>query len=325
LLAFSRRQPFNPQIIVLGERVDEFRSMLASSIGGAVTLTTAIEPDAWAVRVDINELELALINIVLNSRDAMPNGGLISITTENVTLSPKDTDAGIEGDFVALRVTDTGSGIAPDILSKIFDPFFTTKEAGKGSGLGLSQVHGFAHQSGGTVEVKTELGRGTTVVLYLPRAEADSPDRQVENCIDTADGGAVLVVEDNPEVAEVTISMLQQLGYSVSSATNAASALAMFENKRFDLVVSDIVMAGDMDGVGLARAIRDRAPEVAVLLVTGYSQAAQDALSEFPLLRKPFQIEELSRTSARLIAEARQPASSNIVRLKKPSPAAKSS
>jgi PAS domain S-box-containing protein len=318
LLTFSRRQPSNPQVFAPGERIETFRNMMASSIGSTTRLVTTLPADLWPVKADPSELELALMNVVLNARDAMPNGGVIVLAAENVALSRADTRAGLEGDFVALRVSDTGSGIAPDLLPKVFDPFFTTKQANKGSGLGLSQVYGFVHQSGGTVTIDSALGRGTTVTLYLPRA-TDAAD---ETKVDVARGGAVLLVEDNPDAAEVSAAMLQQLGYEVHRVGDAAAALAAVGAQNFDLVISDIVMAGAVDGMALARTIRERAPRLPVLLVTGYSEAAENAGAEFTLMRKPFQLADLSRTAARMIAEAKQPPTSNIVRLRDARPGA---
>jgi len=319
LLTFSRRQTFNPVVCQIAERLEAFRIMLTSSIGSKVKLNTTIATDISAIKVDVSEFELAMVNLVINARDAMPNGGGISITAEKVALSPRDTVTGLEGAFVALRVTDTGSGIAPDVLLKVFDPFFTTKEADKGSGLGLSQVHGFAHQSGGTVTIESELGRGTTVTLYLPRAEEELIESGSQNEELAASHGCVLVVEDNPEVADVTVSMLEQLGYEVVAVREADTALTLIEQQSFDLVVSDIVMAGSMDGIGLARVIRERKPGLAVLLVTGYSNAASYLVGEFVVIRKPFLLAELNRAVARLIAEAKQPPGSNVVRLRAPS------
>jgi PAS domain S-box-containing protein len=318
LLTFARRQTFNPAVLQISERVESCRIMLTSSIGGAVKLATMIGPEIWPVKVDSNELELALVNLALNARDAMPKGGVISLTAQNVTLSRGDTSAGIEGEFVTLRVTDTGSGIAPDVLSKVFDPFFTTKQMDKGSGLGLSQVYGFVHQSGGTVTIDSELGKGTTVTLYLPATNERAsrglgePEAEAEHTGD----GTVLLVEDNPDVAEVTTSMLGQLGYEVQAVGDANAALAAIERSQFDLVISDIVMAGPLDGMTLARAIRARHPNLPVLLVTGYSPAATDRAAEFVTMRKPFKLADLSRIAARMIAEARQPANTNIVRLR---------
>jgi PAS domain S-box-containing protein len=313
LLTFSRRQTINPIVFQVAERVGAFRAMLEIFVGSPVRLSVAIGSDIWSVKVDESEFELALVNLALNARDAMPNGGALVITAENVNLSPGDTLAEIQGEFVALRITDTGSGIAPDVLPKVFDPFFTTKESGKGSGLGLSQVHGFAHQSGGTVHVDSVVGRGTTVTLYLPRSEETPRAVQGESRVESAAGGSVLVVEDNPEVLAVCVSMLEQLTYEVCAVSGASAALDVIEKKSFDLVVSDIVMPGGMDGAALANAIRARWPELPVLLVTGFSPSASHA--DFPIIRKPFDFSELSRTVARLIAEAKQPPDSNLVRL----------
>jgi PAS domain S-box-containing protein len=313
LLTFSRRQTIHPAVMQVAERIRAARPILESFVSSAVRVSIAIGPDIWAIKVDDSEFELALVNLAINARDAMPKGGVLAITAENVSLSVADTLAGIEGEFVALRVTDTGSGIGPDVLPKVFDPFFTTKEIGKGSGLGLSQVHGFAHQSGGTVRIESEIGRGTTVTIYLPRsqetAEAVEDDRHVEN----ASSGTVLIVEDDPQVLSVCVSMLDQLGYTTYAVSGAAAAIEVIEKQHFDLVVSDIVMPGDMDGAALANAIRARKPELPVLLVTGFSPST--SRFEFPILRKPFDLSTLSRTVARLIAEAKQPPDSNLVRL----------
>ncbi|MBV8790450.1 MAG: response regulator, partial [Pseudolabrys sp.] len=314
LLTFSRRQTFDPTVCGIAERVDAFRTMLASIIGSSVKLVTTIGPEVWPIKVDRNELELAMINLTINARDAMPKGGVISVSAENVVLPTDDAQAELHGEFVALHFADTGTGIAPDVLAKVFDPFFTTKKEGKGSGLGLSQVHGFAHQSGGTVTIKSELGGGTTVSLYLPRAKEPVAETQAEQEEQVSGDGTVLVVEDNPDVGEATSSMLEQIGYKVELAGNAAEALKAIDQKRFDLVVSDIVMPGEMDGVALARAIRERKPQVPVLLVTGFSPTIGDL--DFPLLRKPVRVGDLARSAARIIAESRQPPTANIVRLR---------
>ncbi len=313
LLTFSRRQTLNPKIFQVAERVNACRTMLESSVGSAVRLNIAIGPELWPVNLDESEFELALVNIALNARDAMPNGGALVILAENVNLTVEDTASGIQGEFIAVRITDTGFGIAPDVLAKVFDPFYTTKELGKGSGLGLSQVHGFAHQSGGTVHIDSQVGRGTTVTLYLPRCE-ETPQAVQDECpSENATGGTVLVVEDNPEVLAVCVSMLEQLGYDVYAVSGALAALEVIDDKTFDLVVSDIVMPGGMDGAALANVIRARKPELPVLLATGFSPVATH--TDHPMIRKPFDLSELSRTVARLIAEAKQPADSNLVRL----------
>ncbi len=316
LLTFSRRQTFDPKVLRIGERIEGFRTMLTSLIGGSVRLIDGVDPRTWPVCLDANELELALVNLLINARDAMPNGGSVVITTENCVLAATDTPAGIAGEFVALRVVDSGNGIAPDVLPKVFDPFFTTKQVNKGTGLGLSQVHGFAHQSGGTVTITSELGKGTTVTLYFPRSQETEPGAAEEPAVASAGGGTILVVEDNPEVADVTISMLRELGYEVCAARDAGAALAMIDGRRLDLVLSDIVMPGSIDGAGLAEEIRRRRPDLPVLLVTGYAEAVDKLSGDVAVLRKPFDLAELSRVTARLIAEARQPPTSNLVRLR---------
>ncbi|MGH6677959.1 MAG: ATP-binding protein, partial [Bradyrhizobium sp.] len=313
LLTFSRRQALNPKVFNVAERVGLCRTMLESSVGAAVRLSIAIGREVWPVKVDESEFELALVNISLNARDAMSSGGALIITAENVSLVPEDTESGLQGEFVAVRIADTGAGIAPDVLPRIFDPFFTTKEVGEGTGLGLSQVHGFAHQSGGTVHIDSQVGRGTTVTIYLPRCEEEPQGVREESSPEGGAGGTVLVVEDNPEVLAVCVSMLSQLGYETYAVSGALAALDVIKNKNFDLVISDIVMPGGMDGAALANAIRARRPELPVLLATGFSPSGSHM--DYPVIRKPFDLSELSRIAARLIAEAKQPPDSNLVRL----------
>jgi len=316
LLTFSRRQSFNPSVINVGERLNSLRTMLDSSITRAIKLATAIPADVWTVKVDPSEFELAIVNLTLNSRDAMPDGGRIMLAAENVVLTPSDTQAALSGEFVALRVSDTGSGIAPDVLPRVFDPFFTTKQIDQGSGLGLSQVHGFVHQSRGTVTIESELGRGTTVTMYFPRAQANAGSSEQAIDSEQAGQGSILLVEDNPEVAEATASMLGQLGYAVRTAANADSALKALEQEDFALVISDIVMADSIDGVALAKIISERKPKLPVLLVTGFNPNAHGVGADFVVLRKPLDIAELSRVAARMIAGANQPATTNIVPLR---------
>ena len=181
LLSFSRRQMLTPTVVAgVGERLEAVRPLIASSIGAQVRLAALVPPELWPVRVDLAEFEFALINLALNARDAMPEGGMITVSAENAALQPADTRLGLKGDFVAITVADTGSGIPADILPRVFDPFFTTKPPAKGTGLGLSQVHGFVHQSGGTLGIESELGKGTRVTLYLPRAQAGTEVRAAE-------------------------------------------------------------------------------------------------------------------------------------------------
>jgi PAS domain S-box-containing protein len=309
LLTFSRRQSLNPTIIDPGERLAGFRDVLASSARGDIALEIRTPRKTWPVAVDVGELELALINLVVNARDAMPEGGTITITCRNVRLSPPDAPEGLSGEFVALAVRDTGVGIPPEILPKVFEPFFTTKPAPQGTGLGLSQVYGFMRQSGGTVTISSRVGRGTTVILYLPRshrpAVAPSPEREEPG------GGqeSVLLVEDNAEVGDVARMLLEHLGYRVRHVANATAALEVLASgERPDLVLSDIVMPGPLDGLALARRIKAEFPDVAVLLTSGYARLAPAVEEGFPILRKPFQIASLAR-AVREALDRRRPAS----------------
>jgi PAS domain S-box-containing protein len=288
LLTFARRQSVQPQPVKLAERLAALRDVLSSGIGSSVTLTIDVPDDIWRVVVDPNEFETALVNLVLNARDAMPDGGSVIVSAKNVP---------VEG-HVAISVEDTGVGIPEDIAAKVFDPFFTTKAVGKGTGLGLSQVHGFAHQAGGTVELKSALGKGTRVTICLPKATTESTSDQDETA--SAGSGTVLLVEDNPEVANASTSLLEELGYNVRWAPDALSALAELEKHGIDIVCSDIVMPGKMDGVGLAKAIREKRPKLPILLMTGFSAAAKEISSQFPVLRKPYQLHELSRELQKL-------------------------
>ncbi len=255
-------------------------------------------PGLWPVTVDVSEFETALVNLVINARDAMPSGGTITVAARNCADSqPNGHDQA--GDFVAISVADAGVGIAPDVLAKIFDPFFTTKPVGKGTGLGLSQVHGFAHQAGGSVKVESELGKGTTVTILLPRERGGAlADKHPVS--EMAGSGTVLLVEDNPDVASVSSNLLEQLGYTVRRVADAEAALREIERNNVDLVFSDIVMPGKIDGLSLARRLREIRPDLPILLATGYSDAAADVRGDFPILRKPYEIHQLSQAIAKL-------------------------
>jgi PAS domain S-box-containing protein len=297
LLAFSRRQTLNPSVVRLDERLDAFRDVLASSARGNIELTIDVAPNTWPVSIDVPELELALVNIVVNARDAMPSGGTIEITAQNVALRGVETAEELDGDFVGLKIADSGGGIPPEILSRVFEPFFTTKQVDKGTGLGLSQVYGFTRQSGGTTTIASAPGTGTIVTVYLPRSHADAGMLvEVPSSEETAPGSeAILLVEDNAEVKAVAGMLLQQLGYRVDAVDSAAEALDLLADGRtVDLVFSDVVMPGEMDGLALARRIRTDYPNIPVLLTTGYAKAASQAKG-FPILRKPYRLTNLSR------------------------------
>jgi PAS domain S-box-containing protein len=288
LLTFARRQSVNPQPINLIDRLTLLQQVLRSGIGGTIGINFEIAPDVWNIVVDPGEFETALVNLVINARDAMPDGGTVTVSAKN---NPQHA-------HVEIAVEDTGVGIPDDVAAKVFDPFFTTKPVGKGTGLGLSQVHGFAHQAGGTVGLKSKLGEGTKITMCLPRGPEDIGTRPEQPMM--IGTGTVLLVEDNPDVAIATTSYFEQLGYNVRLASDAMAALAEFERNGIDIVCSDIIMPGKMDGVGLAKLIREKNPKMPILLMTGYSDAAKEVGAQFPILRKPYQLHELSRELQKL-------------------------
>jgi PAS domain S-box-containing protein len=314
LLTFSRRQSLNPVSTEVGAQLDSCRSMLDSLVGASGRIAISIDRDVWPVLIDADEFELALVNLVVNARDALKPGGLVSISAHNARLTETNAVEGLTGDFVAFSVEDTGHGIAPDILPRIFDPFFTTKSPDRGTGLGLAQVHGFAHQSGGTITARSELGLGTNFTLYLPRADGAPSPAESEPTLFRGEGRRMLLVEDNPAVAEASLLLVEELGFSPHVAPDAAAALEALEHSEFSIVVSDIVMAGEMDGLQLAQAIRNKYPALPVILVSGYNDRAEAARGQFIVLRKPYGATELSRAIARVRIEVEADGESNIVR-----------
>jgi PAS domain S-box-containing protein len=290
LLTFSRRQHLNPTIVDLSASIKNIRPMIESSLRGNIVYNEQIDPAVRPVKVDLAELELAIVNIAVNARDAMPNGGTFTLAVGNV---PADAEAGSDdesGALVAIQFSDTGVGIPPNLLTKIFDPFFTTKEVGKGTGLGLSQVYGFVHQAGGTIQADSKVGQGTTITVYMPCCLEQDIAKDIPAVdMPRSQRPTVLIVDDSAEVAEVTSSLFERLGYDTDYRDSADAALKyLAEGSRVDLVFSDIVMPGTIDGVGLAREIRLRYPDLPVVLTTGYSDAAQAAPADLKILRKPF-------------------------------------
>jgi PAS domain S-box-containing protein len=297
-LAFSRRQPLKPEIFDVGERVLAMKGMIETSVGSPIAVMIEVGEIGF-VNADLNQFETAVLNLVINARDAMPTGGKLSLTTQIVNGLPAVRGHGAAARrFVAIRVADEGSGIAPDTLGKIFEPFFTTKGLNKGTGLSLSQVHGFAKQSGGEIDVQSEVGIGTTFTLYLPLAQADperrSASRSVRNHQLTTK--RVLLVEDNEAVGELARGLLEELGQIVTWAQNGEAALELLEAARdkIDLVFTDVIMPG-MNGLELARQVSKRWPDLEVVLTTGYSHVlAEESDHGFPLLRKPYSVERLA-------------------------------
>ncbi|MEJ2378930.1 MAG: ATP-binding protein, partial [Pseudolabrys sp.] len=295
LLTFSRRQQLSPTIVDLDDCIKNMRTMIQSSLRGNIIYHEKIKPDVRPVKIDLSEFELAIVNIAVNARDAMPSGGTFTLSVSNVT-SDHVLPVALNGPLVAIECHDTGTGIPPNLLSKIFDPFFTTKEVGKGTGLGLSQVYGFAHQAGGTVKAESAVGQGTTLTIYLPYSfEEKIAGMEVPVQEDVGQKRpVVLIVDDSPEVAEVTSSLFQHLGYWPIYRESGESALKLLSGgTKVDLVFTDIVMPGTIDGVGLAIEIRTRFPDVPVILTTGYTDAAQTVPSDLKILRKPFDADVL--------------------------------
>ncbi|MBR0726958.1 PAS domain S-box protein [Bradyrhizobium manausense] len=296
LLTFARRQSVNPQAIHFGDRIEAIREVLHAGVGSAVRLAFEIERAVWPIKADVSEFETALLNLVINARDAMPDGGTVTIGAHNVVLD----DPLHSGEYVAITVADTGLGIPSDVVDKIFEPFFTTKPVGKGTGLGLSQVHGFAHQADGTVKVASELGKGTTFTILLPRETGAAARTETPAAAPLRGSGTVLLVEDNPDVALVSTGLLEQLGYNVRRVADAEAALREVETNGIDFVFSDIVMPGKLDGLGLAHRLRQIRPGLPILLATGYSDVAAGVRGDFPILRKPYEIHELSEAISKL-------------------------
>ena len=292
LLRVAGRQPVHPQVVDLRSTLGEMNELLATVLGKRMQLTMTMAPDLPSVRVDPSELELALINIALNARDA--TNGMGEITLEAGRAAPGDVQDLAPGEYVAISVSDRGPGIPEDLLVRVFEPFFTTKPVGKGTGLGLSQVLGFCVQAGGTARIASQLGAGTTVTLLLPaRSNASAVGgardevAQPEPRANALAGARVLLVEDNEELNRVTASLLRSFSCQVLTAKDADEALQLFgSGAAVDVVLSDVVMPGSMDGQALARELRKRRPGLPVVLISGYSEALT-AESSFIVLRKP--------------------------------------
>jgi PAS domain S-box-containing protein len=303
LLAFARRQALKPEVFDVPERIRAVADMLHTIVGARIRIVTDIACERCLVEADVTQFETALVNMAVNARDAMNGEGTLRVHVESLSRMPSlRGHAGGRGRFVAVSISDTGSGIPLDRLSHIFEPFFTTKEVGKGTGLGLSQVYGFAKQSGGDVAVESTVGQGTTFTLYLPRTERgivaeDSGTGHRTNSDEEGRGCRVLVVEDNLEVGRFSTQLLQDLGYETTWAANASEALTLLEEDagRFDVVFSDVVMPG-MSGVELGGEIRRRYPRLPVVLTSGYSHVlAEEGRHGFELLHKPYAVEDVSR------------------------------
>ena len=304
LLAFSRRQSLSARVVDLGTTIERLRGVLEQAVPGSVQLAIVVPSRPIAVKIDPDELEIALLNLTLNARDAMPEGGRISITLESRAFANGEGPQGYGGRYAAITFADTGSGIADEIRERIFEPFFTTKSVDRGTGLGLSQVYGFVQQSSGTISVESEVGRGTRFVILLPVSDEELEETVAEERkVGALPPLAVLLVEDHEDVAAVAGDILRELGCTVVDASSAEAALGILNSGRdIDAIFSDVVMPG-MGGLELGRLLREHHPEIPIVLASGYSDSIAAALAEgFALLRKPYSPAQLAEALSQVIA-----------------------
>ncbi|MCP1756744.1 signal transduction histidine kinase [Bradyrhizobium elkanii] len=312
LLAFSRLQPLQPREANLNTLVQDTARLLRPSLGEQIEIDTALEPDAWSAFIDPNHMATALLNLAVNARDAMPDGGKLMLETSNVILDEVYAVANPDvraGEYVMVAVSDTGGGIPAGIRDKVFEPFFTTKDTGKGTGLGLSMVYGFIKQSNGHLKIYSEEGHGTSIKLYLPRSSGDMIDVEPPPPVDTRGGNeSILVVEDDPLVRNYVSAQLEQLGYRTMVTANGPEALAAVD-KGFvcDVLFTDVIMSGGMNGRQVADAVIAKLPSVRVLFTSGYTE---DAIihhgrldPDVTLLPKPYRKSDLARMIRQVLAQ----------------------
>lgn len=305
LLVYARRQPLSPTVFDAADQIKAVSDMLQTTVGSAVRVELDVDSDGCRIKADPNQFETALLNLVVNARDAMgDDSGVIRIGMEPRSEIPRIRSHGpVKGDFVAVCVEDDGEGIPREILDDVFAPFFTTKRPGEGTGLGLSQVIGFAKQTGGDVAVDSSPGEGTRFTLFLARSDEAPFEASDSGQARTTSGrrGRILIVEDNEAVAQFAADGLCELGYQCETAFNANGALALLDENadRFDVIFSDVVMPG-MSGIEFAKIASQRWPDLSVILTSGYSEAiARDEANEFTLVQKPYsmdRLDELLRT-----------------------------
>jgi signal transduction histidine kinase/ActR/RegA family two-component response regulator len=317
LLSFARSEPLLPERVEPVDLVKGMSDLLDRTLGERVRVKVDLAKDTWPVYVDPHQLENAIVNLAVNARDAMDGSGKLTIGTSNVKVSANEVGDIRAGDYVRIAVTDTGCGMPPEVKDRAFEPFFTTKPVGKGTGLGLSQIFGFAHQSGGEVGIESEVGRGTTVSLYLPRTAAEAPVRlhpaaQRMSEEERVPGARILVVEDDPRVRTSTVEALQDLDYDPVACSNGAEAIALFDSQTFDLVISDVIMP-EMTGPELIKVLKEKRQDFAVLFVTGYvGESETGAFVEHELLRKPFTVGALASAVATALQASEPPRSSGV-------------
>ena len=319
LLAFSRKQHLAPTALDLNRLVSDASDLLFRTIGATVRIETVLTEGLWPALVDHTQIELVLLNLAINARDAMPAGGRVTIRTANISRSDAPPELR-PGDYVLISVADSGEGMTEEVRSKAVEPFFTTKEMGKGSGLGLSMVHGVATQSGGGLRIDSRVGRGTTVNVYLPRSRRPSATaRERDTPLATVHKGAtILVVDDDPGVREVAVSSLESFGYRLLAAENGLAALDVLKGtERVDLLLVDMAMPG-MNGVEVIRRARERHPGLRALLVSGYADiAAFSPAEDDPVLQKPYRLAQLADSVAEALRPERSKPPSNVVKMRR--------
>ena len=304
LLSFARSEPLLPERVDSGDLVAGMSDLLDRTLGERIQVEVDRAPDTWPTYVDPHQLENAIVNLAVNARDAMDGTGVMHVSTTNVTLKANEVGDVRPGEYVRISVSDTGCGMTPEVLDRAFEPFFTTKPVGKGTGLGLSQIFGFAHQSGGEVGIESEVGKGTTVSIFLPRTESAAEAVRLHPAVQRSEGEAhvpgarILLVEDDPRVRAATVGALEDLDYDPVACASGAEAIKLFEEQEFDLVISDVIMP-EMTGPELIRHLKSTHGDFAVLFVTGYvGDGETDHLVGYELLRKPFTVGALANAVA---------------------------
>ena len=294
LLAFARQQPLQPETRNVNRLITGFESVLRRAGNSSILFEVRLDPMVRNTVIDAARFESALLNLVVNARDAMPEGGRIEIATANATLADDEVDGLPAGEYVRLAVTDTGTGMDPETVARAFEPFYTTKEVGKGTGLGLSQVYGFIKQSGGEIVIRSKQGEGTTIAIYLPAVATVDRDYR------KADTETVLIVEDEPDLLDVASSLFMSMGYDVMTATSGQEAMNVLASRDVDILFTDIVMPDGINGIDLATFTREHYPHIKVMLASGYPQPAlkldRGKLGEFAFVAKPYRLSDLARS-----------------------------
>jgi signal transduction histidine kinase/CheY-like chemotaxis protein len=295
LLAFARQQPLQAETRNINRIITGFESVLRRAGNTGIEFNIELDRKTHNAVIDSARFESALLNLVVNARDAMPDGGSITISSASVTLAERQAGSLPAGEYVRVTVRDTGTGMSPEVIGRAFEPFFTTKEVGKGTGLGLSQVYGFIKQSGGEVVIESEEGEGTAISIYLPAVVSDASEAGAEHT------ERVLIVEDEPDLMDVASALFASMGYDVLTAANSNEAIDVLEHKDVDILFTDIVMPNGMDGIELAAYTRAHYPDTKIMLASGYplpalKQRHGTELSEFAFVNKPYRLSDLART-----------------------------